>query len=283
MKNWKFKNISLTLFSLIPSSIVNSFKTFSEPFQNNFENKVIENSRISKNQKIVIIRYLSIVFVLPFLLTQLLDIIIFGPLVDFLWSEQHLEVFINEDQEKEAFEELRLYKTRYYLNSLNQNTNIKLGESKSIFNQEDFEEKIREKAFEITEKYKNESKGSTKNILSDIFYFTVTVSLIIRSRQQMELVRFSLLRFIGNLSDAGKAFFLILITNLLVGFHSPHGWEVFLELVLKHFGLPENRDFIFTFIATIPVLLDTLIKYWVFSYLNSIAPSTVVTYKNMNE
>ena len=68
-----------------------------------------------------------------------------------------------------------------------------------------------------------------------------------------------------------------------MGYHSPHGWEIILENVAKHFGIAESRDFNFLFIATFPVILDTVLKYWIFRYLNRISPSAVATYRNMNE
>jgi hypothetical protein len=76
---------------------------------------------------------------------------------------------------------------------------------------------------------------------------------------------------------------IILSTDVFVGFHSPHGWEVLLELGLRHIGLPESPNFIFLFVATFPVVLDTVFKYWIFRYLNQISPSAVATYRNMNE
>ena len=85
------------------------------------------------------------------------------------------------------------------------------------------------------------------------------------------------------LSDSAKAFILILFTDVFVGFHSPHGWEVIIERSLEHFGLPQNHDFINMFIATFPVMLDTVFKYWIFRYLNQVSPSAVATYRNMNE
>jgi hypothetical protein len=86
-----------------------------------------------------------------------------------------------------------------------------------------------------------------------------------------------------SLSDTTKSFLLIFFTDLLVGFHSPRGWDLVLEFFLQRFGLPENKDFILLFVATVPVLLDTVIKYWIFRYLNKISPSTVATYHNMIE
>jgi hypothetical protein len=90
-------------------------------------------------------------------------------------------------------------------------------------------------------------------------------------------------QLIYGLSDSAKAFVIILFTDIFVGFHSPHGWEILLEGVSRHFGLPANRDFIFLFIATFPVILDTIFKYWIFRYLNRVSPSAVATYKTMNE
>ena len=84
-------------------------------------------------------------------------------------------------------------------------------------------------------------------------------------------------------SVASKAFLIILFTDIFVGFHSPHGWEIVIEGILRHLGLPESRDFIFIFISTFPVILDTIFKYWIFRYLNKISPSAVATYHNMNE
>ena len=80
-----------------------------------------------------------------------------------------------------------------------------------------------------------------------------------------------------------KAFLIILCTDMFVGFHSPHGWEIVIEGLLNHFGLPESKQFILLFIATFPVILDTVFKYWIFRYLNQLSPSTVATYRSMNE
>jgi hypothetical protein len=85
------------------------------------------------------------------------------------------------------------------------------------------------------------------------------------------------------LSDSAKAFLIILFTDIFVGFHSPHGWEVILEGLASHLGIQPNHSAIFLFIATFPVILDTILKYWIFRYLNRISPSAVATLKNMNE
>jgi hypothetical protein len=107
--------------------------------------------------------------------------------------------------------------------------------------------------------------------------------LILKGGRQVSVLKSFVNELIYGLSDTAKAFLIILFTDIFVGFHSTHGWEVLLENGLRHFGLPENRDFIFLFIASFPVILDTVFKYWIFRYLNQVSPSAVATYRNMNE
>ncbi|MFM7731913.1 MAG: proton extrusion protein PcxA, partial [Cyanobium sp.] len=65
-------------------------------------------------------------------------------------------------------------------------------------------------------------------------------------------------------------------------FHSPEGWTVLLDGIAAHFGLPTGENFIMLFIATFPVVLATIFKYWIFRYLNRVSPSAVATLNNMN-
>ncbi len=85
------------------------------------------------------------------------------------------------------------------------------------------------------------------------------------------------------LSDSAKAFIIILFTDIFVGFHSPHGWEVVLEGLSSHLGIAANKSMISLFIATVPVIMDTIFKYWIFRYLSRMSPSAVATLRNMNE
>jgi hypothetical protein len=107
--------------------------------------------------------------------------------------------------------------------------------------------------------------------------------VIANSQREITVLKSFMDNIVYGLSDSAKAFIIILLTDIFVGFHSPHGWEVILEGISRHLGLPENRQFIFLFIATFPVILDTVFKYWIFRYLNRISPSAVATYRNMNE
>ena len=88
---------------------------------------------------------------------------------------------------------------------------------------------------------------------------------------------------IYNLSDTIKAFSILLLTDLCIGFHSTHGWELVIGFVYKDFGFAQNDQIISGLVSTFPVILDTILKYWIFRYLNRVSPSLVVIYHSMND
>ena len=89
--------------------------------------------------------------------------------------------------------------------------------------------------------------------------------------------------FLYNLSDTIKAFFILLLTDLCIGFHSPHGWELMIGSIYQDFGFSHNDQIISGLVSTFPVILDTILKYLIFRYLNRVSPSLVVIYHSMND
>ena len=142
---------------------------------------------------------------------------------------------------------------------------------------------LQEKIFELAQSSHFHALQSLTNVFADFLSILVLIFLLITLRPEITILKSFLVEVIYNLSDTTKSFLLILMTDLLVGFHSPRGWETMFSLILYHFGLPENQDFVFLFVATLPVILDTVFKYWIFRHLNKISPSTVATYHNMIE
>jgi hypothetical protein len=107
--------------------------------------------------------------------------------------------------------------------------------------------------------------------------------VIVTSKREIAIVKSFIDDVIYGLSDSAKAFIIILFTDIFVGFHSPHGWEVILEGFAEHVGLAANQSVISLFIATFPVILDTISKYWIFRYLSRLSPSALATLKEMND
>jgi hypothetical protein len=188
------------------------------------------------------------------------------------------QLFINQEMEERALADVERYERRLqFANRLN------LSLDRPTIPAPEIEAKVTQKIQDIAKRYSSYSGDAVKNWIADVVGLIVFCLILVNSQQEVEILKSLLDEIIYGLSDSAKAFIIILLTDVFVGFHSPHGWEVLLEGIAGHFGLPANRNFIFLFIATFPVILDTIFKYWIFRYLNRVSPSAVATYKEMNE
>lgn len=260
--------------SFIPRSIFRTLGKVKQALDPNAEAKFLEEFRTSRYQTVIFIRYLIILLIAPLLVNQISKTFVINPIVYRLW-EQKQEVFLNSSQEERALAELKKFEQVIHFKFL-------LREASAIL-PETIEKRVKQKANVIYKKYKSESINAVSNVFADILSVFMFFVLVITNKQKIIVLKSFSDELIYGLSDSAKAFFIILFTNMFVGFHSPYGWEVILENSLKHFGLPENGNFISLFIATIPVILDTMFKYWIFRYLNRTSPSSVATYHKMNE
>jgi hypothetical protein len=254
---------------------INRLKQDMDPQTDEGEKKVLNQYRSSRYKTALSIKFLLMLIIIPLLVQQLTKTFFLAPLVESYFARHTEIVFINQNMEAEAYEELQKFEYSLHFRGL-------LGFNDPL-TPEEVTEKMQEKAAEISENYRRLSTGAIANIFADICSLFSFVLVLIFSRDEIEVLKQFIDEIVYGLSDSAKAFLIILFTDVFVGFHSPHGWEVVLKSVAQHFGLPENQDFNFLFIATFPVVLDTVFKYWIFRYLNSISPSAVATYRNMNE
>nr|YP_010458771.1 envelope membrane protein [Brexia madagascariensis]UUA70235.1 envelope membrane protein [Brexia madagascariensis] len=118
---------------------------------------------------------------------------------------------------------------------------------------------------------------------TNIIYFLILSGYSILGNQELRFLNSWVQEFLYNLSDTIKAFSILLLTDLCIGFHSPHGWELMIGSIYKDFGFTHNDQIISGLVSTFPVILDTILKYWIFRYLNRLSPSLVVIYHSIND
>lgn len=294
---------------LIPRSIIRTFDRFRKQLLPGAEKVVIQEFRISRYQVLVSVKSLLALIFIPLTLNFLLKSFLVTPLTEFFWNNYQEEIFLNSYQQNHALKEIQNFEEKLYFEALIEDQNFytnsnrievltisdiseslntavignQLYSSNTNNTNEIFKKRFQEKTIEIAFEYNQQSILAVTNIFGDFFTFLTILLLFIVMKPQIIILKSFLTESIYSLSDTTKSFLLIFFTDLLVGFHSPRGWDLVLELFLQHFGLPENQDFILLFVATFPVLLDTVFKYWIFRYLNKISPSTVATYHNMIE
>jgi hypothetical protein len=263
--------------SFIPRSILitaGRFRKELDPAEET-EAEVVKDFRASKIRTRIAISFLLQLILIPLLTQQISKAVIIGPLVDHLGIGGQIEQRINVDIEDRILKELNQFEERLKFQHLIQEA--------PILSIDQIQSQLREKAMELAKEYKWELNEPLKNILADGLSLATFAILLLTGKTQLSMLKSLMDEMLYGLSDSAKAFIIILFTDVFVGFHSPHGWTVIVENTLQHFGLPLNQDFIDMFIATFPVMLDTVFKYWIFRYLNQVSPSAVATYKNMNE
>lgn len=260
---------------VLPRSILGTINRIQQELDPKSEEQILQNYRKSKLKTVVSIRFILLLILVPLLFQQVSKAFLVGPIVDKYRNDEKTEIFLNVNLEEEALVELERFEKQLQFRSL-------IGLMPELAKEEK-EEQIKGKAEELKEEYRQRSADAIKNVFADIAAVAAFCGIIVTRKRDIEVLKSFMDDVVYGLSDSAKAFIIILFTDVFVGFHSPHGWEVILEGISKHLGLPENREFIFLFIATFPVILDTMFKYWIFRYLNRISPSAVATYRNMNE
>jgi hypothetical protein len=260
---------------ILPRSILSTITRLQVELDPESEQNVVQNFRKAQQRSIISIRFILLLIIVPLLTHQLSKALIVGPLVEHFRHDKTVEVFLNGEMEEEGLLALQRFEERIKFEALISNA--------PALGAEELETKMKEKAEEVKEEFRKESDNAIKNVFADIFAVITFTILLLVSKRSIAVLKEFFDNVVYGLSDSAKAFIIILFTDVFVGFHSPHGWEVLLEGMSRHWGLPANRDFIFLFIATFPVILDTIFKYWIFRYLNRISPSAVATYHNMNE
>lgn len=260
---------------ILPRSILSTLSRLQVELDPNAEKEVIQNFRQTQRRTIISIRFILLLIIVPLLTHQIAKAFVVGPSVEHFRSNEQMQIFLNAEMEEEALEELERFEEKLKFENLIRNA--------PSLSPEQMETEMANKAVELAEEFRHESSNAIKNVFADLFSVGAFIWLLLVSKSSIAIVKDFFDNIVYGLSDSAKAFIIILFTDIFVGFHSPHGWEVLLEGVSRHWGLPANRDFIFLFIATFPVILDTIFKYWIFRYLNRISPSAVATYRNMNE
>ena len=282
---------------VVPRSILRTVDRIKRELDPEAEIEVVEEFRESKARTFSAIYFILLLTVVPLLTHQVSKNFVVGPIIDHirnpqiaveqiqpLDAEKNADalseafangVFLNTEMDEEALRDLQHYHERLEFRML-------IGQIPELSKTE-IKEKMHEKAVEIYEEYQEDSSDALKNVFADFLSLIAFAIVIMSSQREIAVLKSFIDEVVYGLSDSAKAFIIILLTDTFVGFHSPHGWEIILEGIARHFGLPANRNFIFLFIATFPVILDAVFKYWIFRYLNRISPSAVATYKNMNE
>jgi CemA family len=260
---------------ILPRSIGRTFNRIRADFLPDSEEKFVQNFRFTRKRTQTAVKFLAMLVLIPLLTQLLVKNFLFNPIVERVRGENSSQIFLNYAMEDKAFEELEIFEEGLRFQQFIQKS--------PTLSTEVIEQKVKEKALELAEEFRAKSSSAISNVFADLVSLGAFAIVIATSKREIVVVKAFIDDVVYGLSDSAKAFLIILFTDIFVGFHSPHGWEVILRGLAEHLGLPPSHSGIFLFIATFPVVLDTIFKYWIFRYLSRLSPSALATLKEMNE
>ena len=259
---------------VLPRSLIGVVDQVRRQLDPEAEADALAGFRRRRDSTLVSLRILLLLILVPLLVQQISRTYVMGPLVDHYAPVSAFISYPKPHLEEKAVEKLRVFKAEVEFAALL--------EGKPLPTPEELQLQLAERARTLKQEADSESTEAIKNVLADIAAFAAFVLVCILGKRDIQVLRGFIDELVYGLSDSAKAFAIILFTDIFVGFHSPEGWTVLLDGVANHLGLPARDNCILLFIATFPVVLATIFKYWIFRYLNRVSPSSVATLRNMN-
>ena len=259
---------------MLPRSLVNVVDSVRRQLDPEAEASIVAGFRRRRDSTLVSLRILLLLILVPVLVQQVSRTYVVSPLVDRFAPDNSFLTYPRPHLQERAVEKLRVYQAEMEFDALL--------DGKPLPSREELQSELAKRAHVLKEEADQEGTHAIKNVLADVCGFIGFVVIAVAGRRDIQVLRGFIDEMVYGLSDSAKAFAIILFTDIFVGFHSPEGWTVLLDGVANHLGLPARESFVMLFIATFPVVLATIFKYWIFRYLNRVSPSSVATLRNMN-
>nr|YP_010704391.1 chloroplast envelope membrane protein [Calypogeia suecica]WCP19220.1 chloroplast envelope membrane protein [Calypogeia suecica]WCP19307.1 chloroplast envelope membrane protein [Calypogeia suecica] len=268
--------ISYESIGLLPRSITRTLSRFKAELMDQSSSLVLQEFRLAKYQALASLQYVGCSIIIPLSISILSQKCVSEPLINHWWNNYHSQIFLTSFQEEKALEKLQEIEELFWLDKIIANSSFSL-QSQNLTRE------IHQQTIELVQNYNDDSIETISHLLTDIIYFVTLGGSFILGKERLVISNSWVQELFYSLSDTMKAFFILLSTDLCIGFHSPHGWEIVISSCLEHFGFVHNKRVISCFVSTFPVILDTVFKYLIFRHSNRISPSIVATYHTMNE
>lgn len=213
------------------------------------------------------VKFLAVLIIVPCALDFLVHDYVLMPFLDRYvktvpLAAQMLDV--RRPQKLEIMEELRMEKARLRLE-------MEIGKSPPLSDDEAWWE-LRDKALELRDEWRLRNRSAFANIWSDMVFGISLFLLLYFNQTKVALLKFTGYKIINNISDTGKAFLIILITDIFLGYHSESGWQTLIEVLVEHYGMEFDQATITIFICLVPVIIDACVKLWLFKFLPRLSP-----------
>lgn len=260
--------------SLVPRSVTRTLSRFGAELTNQSNVLVHNDFDLAKSQALVSLQYVGCFLLLPPTIPISFRNWFLESWVRGWWNITQTQVFINPLQEKKALKQLREVEALLWLDDATEH----LADTQL----QNYDANAYDETTQLAIMYNELNIQLLLQLLTDLISIAIPALLFITGRKRLAVSNSRIQESFYSLNDTMKAFSILSLTDLCVGFHSPHGWEIVIGSLSEHFGLIPNKYVISRLVSTFPVILDTVSKYWIFRHLNRTSPSIVATYHTMS-
>ncbi|KAG8376306.1 hypothetical protein BUALT_Bualt09G0049600 [Buddleja alternifolia] len=240
------------------------------------DDDILYEDRVFRYASLNSAKILAVLIIVPWALDFLVHDYVLMPFLDRYvktvpLAAQMLDV--RKNQKLEMVKALNMEKARYRLE-------VEIGKSPPLSDEELYLE-LRHKALELRDEWRLENRKAFANIWSDMVFGVSLFILLYFNQSQVALLKFTGYKILNNVSDTGKAFLIILMTDIFLGYHSESGWQTLIEIIVEHYGLEVDQAAITIFICLIPVVMDACVKLWLFKFLPRLSPKVSTIFQEM--
>nr|YP_009425735.1 chloroplast envelope membrane protein [Cystopteris chinensis]ASU94401.1 chloroplast envelope membrane protein [Cystopteris chinensis] len=260
--------------SLVPRSVTRTLSRFRAELTNQSSVLVHDDFDLAKNQALVSLQYVGCFLLLPLTIPISFKNWFLEAWVRGWWNITQTQVFINPLQEEKALKQLREVEALLWLDDATEHladTQLQNSDANAY-----------DETTQLAIMYNELNIQLLLQLVTDVISVAIPALVFITGRKRLAVPNSRIQESFYSLNDTMKAFSILSLTDLCVGFHSPHGWEIVIGSFFEHFGLIPDKYVISCLVSTFPVILDTISKYWIFRHLNRTSPSIVATYHTMS-
>lgn len=242
----------------------------------NDEDELLYEDRVFRFASISSAKFLALLIIIPWALDFVAHDYVLMPFLDRYVKKVPLAAEIldvRRSQKLKMVKTLEIEKARFRFE-------VEIGKSPPLSDEEVWWA-MRHKAIELRDEWRLENKKAFANIWSDMVFGISLFILVYFNQNKVALLKFTGYKLLNNISDTGKAFLIILVTDIFLGYHSESGWQTLIEIILEHYGLEIDQAAVTIFVCFIPVLLDACVKLWLFKFLPKLSPKVTNIFREM--
>ncbi|YP_001806631.1 envelope membrane protein (chloroplast) [Cryptomeria japonica] len=259
---------------LIPRSIIRTLFRFWTELTSQSSSLAIHELEVAKYKTFASLQYLTCLIVLPWAISISLQNSLESWVTNW-WNTGQSKKIFDYLQEENAIRKFEKIEELFLLEIMVKD----YSETPS----QDIRVEMQKKMIQLVKIYNQDCIHIISHLLANLIGLVLLSVCLILGKKKLGILNSWIQEVFYSLSDTMKAFSILLVTDLCIGFHSPHGWELMINWIFENYGFAHNERIISGLVSTFPVILDTIFKYWIFRRLNRISPSLVVIYHSMNE